>query len=85
MVTSAEYGHMTVGRCITEADPRYLGCSNDVLPVLDGRCSGRRDCSFNIPDNEIESFSLDCPKFTMKYLNLEHMCIQGIHWHFTCE
>ena len=75
-MTSAEYGHMTEGRCIKEIDPRFAGCSDDVLPVLDQDCSGRRECSFQLLSNEVENLSVDCPTFTKKYFNLEHTCIK---------
>ena len=77
MMTSAEYGHMTVGRCIAEED-QYLGCSNDVLPVLDKWCSGLRECSFAIPHEEVEKLNKNCLKFLIKYLQLKHTCIKGM-------
>ena len=82
VMTSAEYGHMTEGRCITETDPRYAGCSNDVLPVLDKDCSGRRECNFQLLGSEVKHLSVDCPTFIAKYSNLEHTCVKGNLTHF---
>lgn len=61
LMRSATYGRMRIGHCITaeevagqgpiaEEDPRYLGCSIDVLNVLDRRCSGRKECSIRVAD-----------------------------------
>ena len=67
---------MTVGRCITKED-QFLGCSNDVLPVFDNWCSGRRDCSFDIPNDDVEKLNENCLEFLMKYLKLEYQCMKG--------
>ena len=76
MMTSAEYGRKEVGRCIPEVDD-FIGCTNDVLPLLDRWCSGRRECAFGIPDAEIESFNKECLKILIKYLKVEYTCLKG--------
>ena len=77
VMTSAEYGHMSGGSCIVDEDPRYRGCSSDVLPLFDKWCSGRQECTFDTPNEELESLNVNCPTFIMKYLRLEHTCTLG--------
>ncbi|KAK2161069.1 hypothetical protein LSH36_122g09066 [Paralvinella palmiformis] len=76
MMTSADYGHMTGGRCITEESPKYRGCSNDVLPLFDKWCSGKRECRFETPNDELEKLNVNCPAFIMKFLKLHHSCVK---------
>lgn len=76
-MTSADYGHMTGGRCITEESPKYRGCSNDVLPLFDKWCSGKRECRFETPNDELEKLNVNCPAFIMKFLKLHHSCVKG--------
>src|SRR6218665_4217397 len=62
----ATYGRMRVGRCITAEEieeqklltgnnPRILGCSADVLPLLDQKCSGKTECDVRSSDIAAES------------------------------
>ena len=54
VMTSAVYGRMRIGRCLENEgqqlltalghDPKYLGCSADVLLLMDKKCSGRNQC-----------------------------------------
>jgi len=52
VMTSARWGRMKTGRCLKESsllalhqdDPLFLGCYEDVLAVLDRKCSGRSHC-----------------------------------------
>src|SRR6218665_546565 len=55
LMNDATYGRMRIGRCITSEevdalrvvagdDPRYLGCSANVLHILDRKCSGKAGC-----------------------------------------
>ena len=74
IVTSAEFGRMRVGRCITENE--FIGCSNDVIYELNKRCSGKRDCGFPVLD--LESENRECLKSMMKYLSVGYTCIKGV-------
>ena len=76
MMTSAEYGRSEVGRCITEEDD-FMGCTNDVLPLLDRWCSGRRECAFDVPGAELENLNKECLKILIKYLKLDYTCLKG--------
>ena len=75
-VTSAEYGRMSVGRCITEED-EFMGCTNDVLPLLDRWCSGRQECSFRVGNDELEAANDNCRKILKQYLKLDYSCLEG--------
>ena len=77
LMTSAEYGHMAVGRCVKQEDPRYLGCKSGVMPLFDTWCSGKRECNFDTRDEELERLNINCPQFTLKYIQLQYDCIEG--------
>ena len=78
LVTSAEYGRMEVGRCIKKPD-EFLGCTNDVLHILDRMCSGKQECNFLLTnDGDIEEANTNCQDFLMKYLRVESTCLKGM-------
>jgi len=74
LMTSARYGRMRFGRCMRE-DHGSVGCSADVLPHLDRRCSGRRTCQLSIPDATLHA-NHPCPKELMPYLEASYSCIR---------
>ena len=77
LINSAEYGRMEVGRCIMKPD-EFLGCTNDVLPILDRRCSGKQKCNFLlITHDDIEAANENCLQILMKYLKVDYSCIIG--------
>ena len=76
VMTSAEYGHMSLGRCLVKED-QYLGCSNDVMSTFDRWCSGRKTCDFGIPNDELEEMNNNCLHFLTKYLKLDYACLSG--------
>ena len=78
MMTSAEYGRMNVGRCIRKPD-EFMGCSNDVLPLLDKWCSGRRECTIDVPNDELERMNEACLDILIKYLKISYSCLKGKH------
>ena len=75
MMNRARYGRMSYGKCI-ERDYGYVGCSNDVLLLLDARCSGRRNCDVRIPDEFLDA-TKPCPKDLIRYLAADWECIPG--------
>jgi len=85
IVTKAVYGRMSHGsRCLQHEeelpalrdDPKYMGCFEDVLQLVNARCSGQSDCEIRMPDPEMEQ-SNPCYKNMFKYLEVEYRCITG--------
>jgi len=84
---SATYGRMSIGRCITSEEideqktlsgdvSRFLGCSADVLPLLDRKCSGRIECNVRMSDISAENLKPCFPGLTV-YLEVSYECISG--------
>ena len=77
LVKSAEYGRMEVGKCISK--PEFLGCTNDVLQILDRMCSGKQECSFVLTNKgDLEAANENCQEYLMKYLRVDSTCITGM-------
>ena len=76
VMTSAEYGRKEVGRCITKAD-QYIGCTNDVLGLLDQWCSGSRECVVGVPNEDLDSANKNCLEILKLYLTVEYECQKG--------
>jgi len=57
-------------------DPRYLGCSADVLDVVSRLCSGRRECSLRVPGRNFDNIK-PCYDNLKMYLETTYMCIEG--------
>jgi hypothetical protein len=83
-MTSARWGRMKTGRClnihsnflaINGQDPMFLGCSQDVLSVVDNQCSGRSECNFRIQD-QLSSIS-PCYPDLARYLEARFKCVRG--------
>jgi len=84
VIDEAIYGRPHVGKCITSEDvyseiadnPLYLGCSANVLHLLDSKCSGRQQCQVYIPDAELER-TKPCLKDLKMFLEVRHHCVEG--------
>lgn len=87
LMKTATYGRMRIGRCITAKevdalgplvgqDARYLGCSANVLDVLDRKCSGSSECEIRVADMSQESVT-PCFPGLMVYLEVSYECING--------
>ena len=80
IVTRATYGRMSLGECV-KVDYGYVGCKTDVLGHLDNVCSGRRDCSIRIPDEDMGRKNAKkeggCPSEFKTYLNASYICVKG--------
>ena len=85
VMTSAIYGRMNEGRClqleidkklIAKHDVKYFGCSADVLEFMDGKCSGKMECSVGVYDQRLEQRS-PCYKELNKYLETSYACVSG--------
>ena len=85
VMTSARWGRMKTGRCLEihsnaltalGHDPMFLGCSEDVLHVMDQKCSGRAACDVRIPD-ELDDIKPCYPDLT-RYLEYSYSCVKGM-------
>jgi len=77
VMTSAQYGRMRVSRCV-QSDYGYIGCTADVLRVLDSLCSGRRRCSVGVPTAALERVAASaCPGDLKLYLAASYRCLKG--------
>jgi len=86
IISKAIYGRMSdTGRCLRDEEklpeltdnPKYMGCFEDVLPLVSARCSGQSDCEIRIPDPEMEKTN-PCYRHMAKYLEVIYHCIQGM-------
>jgi len=65
VMLSARYGRMKIGRCVKREpgfepmlqDPRYLGCSADVLNIVSRQCSGQTECSLRVLDQNFDNIN----------------------------
>ena len=78
----AVHGRMKEGRCLeldmaAKQDPKYFGCSADVLEFMDGRCSGKPECKVPLNDQELLRQNSSCYKDLMKYLQSSYACVSG--------
>ena len=77
LMTSSKYGRMLVSRCV-QSDYGYIGCSSDVLGVMDGACSGRRQCNVGVPSASLEkAAAVACPGDLKLYLAASFVCLPG--------
>lgn len=83
VIERAVYGRRQVGKCISEAeaamstDSRFIGCSVDVLGILNKKCSGLKQCEIRIPDADLEQTEPCLPGLKM-YLEVSYSCVEGI-------
>jgi len=75
MMTRARYGRMRINRCVKE-NFGYVGCANEVLDVLDAICSGQRECSIRILDENFVN-TKPCHDDLKSYLEVSYNCIKG--------
>jgi len=75
MITSAHYGRMEISKCVKESFG-FLGCNNDVLQIMDSYCSGRRECSVRILDENFMNIK-PCHDDLKSYLEVKYTCVKG--------
>ena len=84
-MTSARWGRMEANRCLEihsnvlaalGHDPLFLGCSQDVLSLMDDKCSGRSECEVNIPDPDLDRMK-PCYPDLKSYLTASYSCVKG--------
>jgi len=86
VMTSARWGRMKTGRCLGEQssllalhqdDPRFLGCYEDVLSVLDRKCSGHSQCDVRVPTADLDHIKPCYPELE-RYLEVSYACVKGM-------
>ena len=55
---------------------KFMGCSVDVLDILDAACSGRNQCEVPVTDKRLEQVN-PCNKMLRTFLEASYSCIQG--------
>ena len=64
---------MRPSRCISGTSQ----CSQDVLAIMDKKCSGRRSCDVEIQDLFTDFLSSECDPELRNYLQADYMCVNG--------
>lgn len=78
IIQHALYGRMELGRCMRKTYG-HQGCSSDVLPYLDRRCSGRPTCRISLPDQVLATIPHHpCPPDLGAYLEVSYRCLEGM-------
>ena len=75
LMTSAVYGRMRVGRCVTQSD--YVGCWNDALAAFDARCSGRQSCQVEVRSDLWREEENSCVEYAHGYVEASFECFEG--------
>jgi len=83
VVEEAIYGRRHIGKCIEPEevakfadDPTFLGCSANVVNLLDAKCSGKKQCEVPIPDADLEE-TKPCLKGLKMFLEVSYTCFEG--------
>ena len=74
---NAQYGRMQLGRCVAKSWG-HIGCSADVLDLIDTDCSAKRKCLFTV--STLRDRILPCPTDLILYLEARYKCIDGEYW-----
>jgi len=72
MMTSAIYGRMRLGRCIS--GDFNIGCSKDVISYFDSQCTAKRHCDVSVR-NLVDIHP--CQRDFMSYLEASFTCLKG--------
>ena len=76
LMHSAQYGRMRLGRC-SKSNLGYLGCTRDVLDVMDTACSGRTSCDLDVNGADLRKTKPCSPDVTW-YLEASYSCVRGM-------
>jgi len=86
VMTSARWGRMKTGRCLkinpkrlaaNRNDPMFLGCYEDVLSILDVKCSSKPACDVVVPSPDLDTIT-PCYEDITRYLEASYTCVKGI-------
>ena len=87
VMTSARWGRMKTGRCLkihpklmasVSDDPMFLGCSEDVLSLLDTKCSSKPACDVVVPNPDLDKVT-PCYEDQTRYLEASYSCVKGTY------
>jgi len=85
VMTSARWGRMEAGRCLdinpkrlaaNRNDPMFLSCYEDVLSILDMKCSSKPSCDVVVPNADLDTIT-PCYKDLTRYLEASYTCVKG--------
>ena len=77
VMSHAVYGRMRIGKCV-QRSRGHVGCSSDILGVLDEKCSNKRSCTLDVVHLRVdERISDPCQELT-KYLEADYQCEKGL-------
>jgi len=57
-------------------DPMFLGCSENVLPLLDIKCSSQPTCDVFVPTPDLDKIT-PCYEDQTRYLEASYTCVKG--------
>ena len=57
-------------------DHGAIGCQHDVINILDVECSGKQNCSFEVPSVSLRK-SQPCDRGLSSYLEADYRCVKG--------
>ena len=60
-----------------QGDLGYIGCSADVLDIVNTKCSGRHSCEISVPNTEFEQ-TKPCYQELKMYLETSFRCLKGM-------
>jgi hypothetical protein len=78
---------MKTGRCLNidpnflaanAHDPLFMGCWEDVLNIMDSKCSGRSECNIRVLDPDLDKVT-PCHPDQARYLEASYTCVKGKH------
>jgi hypothetical protein len=70
----ATYGRMRLGKCVPDELAYSVGCSINVLPLVEMRCSGKRSCSGILKD--LNAMGI-CESPVRNFLEASFSCVKG--------
>ena len=76
LISQARYGRMTLSKCVKQQFGAYLGCWSDATGILDARCSGKKECSVKILEENFKHMR-PCHDDLKSYLEVTYACVTG--------
>ena len=64
-------------RFLFQGDLGYMGCSADVLDIVNTKCSGRHSCEISVPNTEFEQ-TKPCYQELKMYFETSFRCLKGM-------